>query len=80
LRGGAQPFGHARREPASISKTLAAQGLSCIDEICGRALIAHGAAPSPRVASAGPIRAAAAAAASAIHHSLSGVAVFLVVL
>ena len=77
---GAQRFGHTRCEPERMSKSLVPQGFSRVGEISARVLRARRSQGSLRLARAETVGAAMTAAARAIHHSLSGVAVFLIVL
>jgi hypothetical protein len=63
-----------------MSKTPVPQGFSWAVEISARVLRAHRPEQSLQVASAGTVRTAMTAAVPAIHDSLSGVAVFLIVL
>jgi hypothetical protein len=62
------------------SKTIAAQGFLRIDQISLRAWSERELQAARRLASAGAVGAARRAAVSAVHDSLSGVAVFLIVL
>jgi hypothetical protein len=75
-----RPFRRASRKSVRVSKTIAAQGIFAHDEISLRAWSERELQAARRIARAGAVGAARRAAASAVHDSLSGVAVFLIVL
>jgi hypothetical protein len=80
LRIGAQSFAHTQCEQARMQKTSVPQGFSRADEIFARVLRAQVPASTSAAARVGTLRAAMTATARAVHHSLSGVAVFIIVL
>jgi len=75
-----QLFGHIGCTSARMREILVPQGFSCADEISGRVIRAHERKGSLRVSSSETVRTARMADVRAVHHSLSGVAVFSVVL
>jgi hypothetical protein len=80
LRIGAQSFAHTQREQARVLKTLVPQCFLHADEFSARVLRAPAPASTLQPARIGTLRTATTAAARAVHDSLSGVAVFLIVL